>query len=436
MAELGAEAKRLLSRLRLKLMAVIFVITVLLLAAIFAVIYMTEVKRVESESRRQLEFVIQNGTTLQRPIGVDPADWDPATAGALPALYVQLTPRGRIEIIQTSFNVENEAALRALVQLSLELPAAEGIISELNLRYLRDTDAQHNIRLAFVDRSAEKRQLAALRGNLTRVGVPALLGLGLLAWLLASIVLDPVRRAWLAESRFLEDASHELKTPLAVLSANLGLVRSHPERTVAEQDRWLEGMAVEIDSMTRLITNLLTLSRLESEKLDPKIAAPVDLSRVCERACLAFEALAHEGGQEIVADIETGLVVRGDAEELRQLLGILLENALRHGAPGRPVELHLVARGGRSLRLEVTNEGEPIPEHDLPHLFDRFYRAAAERSRSGFGLGLAIARGIVQRHRGQIWATSSVEAGTTFTVSLPRHGDVAPGAGGTAAGGL
>ena len=293
---------------------------------------------------------------------------------------MRLTPRGQLEIIRTSFRVEDDAALRRLIEVGLERREPSGILPEQDLRYLRDIGPEGNIRLAFVERGIERQQLAGLRLNLTRIGIAAILGFLVLAWLLAQLVLRPVRAAWLMQTRFIEDASHELKTPLAVLSANLGLVQARPEATVASQNRWLSGMAGEIEGMNRLVTRLLTLARFEQTQLPAEAREPVALSRLCEASALAFASLAFELGKPIEESIAPGLMTRGNADELRQLIGILLENALRYGAAGSPVRLSLEAASARQLRLSVHNWGEAIPPQQQAQLFDRFYRASAARA--------------------------------------------------------
>ena len=173
--------------------------------------------------------------------------------------------------------------------------------------------------------------------------------------------------------------------------------------------------------MKELVADMLTLSRAESGRAAAPMA-PVDLSDLVTDAALRFEPVAFEAGHPLQYDIQNGLALNGDCQQLDQLLDILLDNAVKYAAPGGAIRLTLDA-AGRNAVLAVENPAEPIPAEKLPHLFDRFYRVDDARTGAGgFGLGLAIARQIVQRHKGTIAVQSDAQA-TRFTVTLPmRHG--------------
>ena len=224
-----------------------------------------------------------------------------------------------------------------------------------------------------------------------------------------------------ARRRFVSDASHELKTPLTVILANTGLVLSHPEDTVAAQSKWLEYTHDEAEQMKGLVDDLLFLAKSDAAR-QPAARAETAISEVALGCLLPFESVAFESGVALEHRITLGLSLRGDEGQLRRLVMILLDNAVKYAGPGGTVTLTL-ERHQERLRLAVHNTGEPIPPEHLPHLFERFYRADAARNRSGggYGLGLAIARSIVEGHHGRLTVTSTAAAGTTFTALLPRR---------------
>ena len=168
--------------------------------------------------------------------------------------------------------------------------------------------------------------------------------------------------------------------------------------------------------MKALVEDMLALSRAEIGRAAP--FAPVDLSDLVTDAALRFEPVAFEAGHPLEYDIQNGAALSGDRQQLDQLLEILLDNAVKYAAKDAPIRLTLDV-GGKNAVLAVENPGEPIPADKLPHLFDRFYRVDDARTgAAGFGLGLSIARQIVQRHHGSITAASDARA-TRFTVTLP-----------------
>ena len=224
-----------------------------------------------------------------------------------------------------------------------------------------------------------------------------------------------------ARRRFVSDASHELKTPLTVILANTGLVLSHPEDTVAAQSKWLEYTHDEAEQMKELVDDLLFLAKSDAAR-QPAARAETAMNEVALGCLLPFESVAFEAGVALEHRITPGLSLRGDEGQLRRLVMILLDNAVKYAGPGGTVTLTL-ERHQERLRLAVHNTGEPIPPEHLPHLFERFYRVDAARNRSGggYGLGLAIARSIVEGHHGRLTVTSTAAAGTTVTALLPRR---------------
>ena len=239
---------------------------------------------------------------------------------------------------------------------------------------------------------------------------------------LARWILRPVEEAWDQQRRFVSDASHELKTPLAVILANAQILET-AEGVPEDARRWARSTAEEAKHMKGLVEDLLTLARADEQRASGERAAAerVDLSALVDGCALEFDAVAFERGCSIESSLEPGLSVVGDPSQLGRLVRTLLDNATKYAARGTEVRVAL-AREGRRCRLAVTNLGDVIAPEDLEHLFERFYRTDRARERQpqgGFGLGLAIARSIAEAHGGTIGAASSPEEGTTFTVLLP-----------------
>lgn len=234
---------------------------------------------------------------------------------------------------------------------------------------------------------------------------------------LARWVVRPTERAWNQQQQFVADASHELKTPLAVMMANNSILLSHADETVESQRRWVESNQQEAHQILDLVNDMLFLARPENAERQ-QVRDTVDFSELVERNVLQFEAVCFERGIELAEDVAPGVNVLGDANRLQRLASTLLDNACKYADSHVSVRL---SKASGQVRLAVTNDGAVIPPEDLAHVFDRFYRVdkARVRSEGGVGLGLAIAQEVAHQHGGAITVTSSESAGTTFIATLP-----------------
>jgi signal transduction histidine kinase len=221
-----------------------------------------------------------------------------------------------------------------------------------------------------------------------------------------------LERALASQRRFVADASHELRTPLTTIRANAGFLRTQPDAAPTDRAAAVADIAVESDRMARLVDDLLTLARADAGH--PLERRPVDLAGVA--ATVAEQASRRSAGAEVRASADGPADLVGDLDALTQLVWILTDNALRHGAP--PVEIATTRHPGW-LVLTVTDHGPGIPEIDREQIFERFYRADAARRGEGAGLGLPIARWIAGAHGGTLTATTGPGGGAVFVAALP-----------------
>jgi signal transduction histidine kinase len=272
------------------------------------------------------------------------------------------------------------------------------------------------------DRSAEQRTLDVLLFVLVMGGVAAVLVATAVGAIYAQRALVPIRaslgaqRGALQRQReFAADASHELRTPLTIVRASVEHLRLHPERQVAEVGTALVDIDAEIGHLGSLVEDLLLLARSDSGALDLTLQ-PIELGDVAAEAASAMTAPAADRGVRVEVDPEPVIVV-GDSLRLRQLITILVDNAVRHSPSGSTVGVR-VRRDGDGAVLVVDDQGPGIKPDDLPHVFDRFWRAAGAPG-GGTGLGLAIAATIVTRLGGRIGVANRPGGGAAFTVVLP-----------------
>ncbi|MDY3792916.1 MAG: ATP-binding protein [Oscillospiraceae bacterium] len=314
---------------------------------------------------------------------------------------------------------QNSAVSDAAREIISRIDENEGNISSGGISYrykLRDTDSGKIIVL--LDRTDEISTLRRLLFILLAIFVLSLAVIFLLSLLLSKWAVIPIEDAWNRQRVFFSNASHELKTPLTVINANLDVITSNPDDTVAGQEKWFGYIRCEAEKMSRLINEMLYLSR-EERTDNPPVMAEFDLSEAAEGVCLAMEALAFERGKVIRSDIESGITVKGDREGLVRMINILIDNAVSHSSEHSDINVSLKKSRKNKVRLTVSNKGTPIPPEELERIFDRYYRTDASRSSStgGFGLGLAIAKTIAEKHSGSITAESD-ENRTAFTVTL------------------
>ncbi len=218
------------------------------------------------------------------------------------------------------------------------------------------------------------------------------------------------------------EGSLECKNPLTVILTNTGILLAHSGDTIAQQQKWVEYIRDEAQRMRALVEDLLFLAKSDAGKETSPVTAPVDVSELTWSALLPFEPVAFEQGVEMESEIADQLTVQGNADQLRRLVAILLDNAVKYAGNGGRVKLVLSRPERGGVCLTVHNTGPAIPPEHLPHLFERFYRADDSRARTsgGYGLGLAIAKRIVDGHGGSITVSSREDASTDFTVRLPH----------------
>jgi signal transduction histidine kinase len=259
----------------------------------------------------------------------------------------------------------------------------------------------------------------ALSGLVRQLVLASAIGivLGALASLLmASRSLRPISRAFQRQREFVADASHELRTPLTLIRTN---VDAWLRRSNGQTRTYAQSIVQEVEQLNRIVGDLTTLALADARqlRLDPR---PVELNEVVRGLITQATPLADERGVQLRPNLNGGVRVDADLVRVRQLLLILIDNALTHTPSGGKVSVGVISQNGRA-QVTVTDTGEGIPTSDLPHIFERFYRADKARTREngGSGLGLAIAKWIVDAHKGEIAVTSTEGKGTEVAVSLP-----------------
>lgn len=229
----------------------------------------------------------------------------------------------------------------------------------------------------------------------------------LITFYLSKYVTEPAKAALLREKQFISDASHELKTPLGAISINAqALNASVPENI------YTRNIVNESERMGRLIERLLTLSKYDEGRVAHQ--EKISLSDLCNEMVLTYESLAYEKGFKYIYDIQDDINIIGNDDEIRQLMTILIDNAIKNTNINGSIEIFCKRYNG-DAKVSIKNTGVGISEKDLPHVFERFYTSDTSRSNKSFGLGLAIANAIVEEHKGILKVSSTQNQFTEFT---------------------
>ena len=280
-------------------------------------------------------------------------------------------------------------------------------------RYLRCDAPDGSVRIIFLDCG---RLLAQFNSVVRRSVIISAIGLTavfLLILLLSGRIVRPISRSYEKQKRFISDAGHEIKTPLTIIDADAEIL----EMDYGDNE-WLADIRQQTERMAGLTNDLIFLSRMEEQEQATMIEFP--LSDVVGEAAASFQALALKHDKRIETDVEPMLSMVGNEKQIRQLVGILLDNALKYSDDQATIKLSL-KRQSKTLRLTVENTVESVSRETLDNMFERFYRGDPSRNSQtrGYGIGLSIARAVVEAHRGKIAAECPDGHTVAVTATFP-----------------
>ena len=386
---------------RRKIVAAIMRILTVLWGGTLAVIYISSYHEITSMNLELLEEQSRQ-YVLNKPFdGVDPMrpfpnrgpHWNTDRFKLATFYSVAFSYDGDvIEIDNDDAEVYSDEELEKLATAVLNKKDSSGVID--NLAYYRADKGGYTL-VTFMDNTVLSGSMSTLFRYTLIFGCIAIVVLFFLARYLAKRIVAPLEESYQKQKHFISDAGHELKTPISVVNANAELL----SREIGE-NQWLQNIQYENERMGKLVGQLLDLAR--TENVAPQMER-IDLSRLVDGEALPFDGVAFEHGLHLNENVAPGLVVNGNSTQLKQIVSILLDNAIKHGKDGKDVWLSLTKEHGYA-KLSVINVGNEIPEEHRKNLFERFYRV--DEARNGedkhYGLGLAIAKSIVEGHKGKI----------------------------------
>lgn len=406
----------MIKKLRKKFLLINMILVSLVLLSVFSALCYSSYRRCKVEVWGALAraVMLQSNAGNRPQIGSGPAGGSEDRGNLVPVVCVTVKDGALTE--EEGLASISQETLEQATRLALASSEAQGELSALGLFFLR-VETPLGTRIAFADNSSGFASFQSTLLISAGAFACSLAAFFVISLFLSRWALRPAEDAWLRQRQFVADASHELKTPLTVILANTGILLSHPESTLASQEKWVSNTRDEALSMKTLVEDMLLLAKADADE-QPLVASEISFSELVLGAALPFEAVAFEQGVALESEIEPELWVLGDSAQLKQLCAILIDNACKYAGVGGSAVISL-KKLGAELLLCVENNGPPIPPEELPHIFERFYRGDKARAQNGsFGLGLAIAYAIAQRHKGRLWAESGQSFGTRFLFQI------------------
>ena len=427
-------------KLRNKLLILNMSMTSAVMIAAFTVIYIISYNNVNKEIAKRLDpqagmLTVIEGTEL-------PDDAKNSESKTLNRRFssddtytfsIQVDEKGRILEIDAPLNMPEEAYNKAAdiawsnknnsTTITLEGRQWKYAIAQIKKQVIQEdgrsyTVTENKYQIMFLDVTGYKKTLLQLLTTLVSVGLIMLFAIFIISFYFANRVIKPISEAWERQKQFVADASHELKTPISIINANCDALLANKEETIQSQIKWLDYIKIGTDRMTKLINDLLSLAKMEDMRFAIQ-KVTFNMSSAVNDVISSMEAVVVEKDIKLIRSIEPNIIVKSDAERIKQVVTILLDNAVKYTNEKGEIDISLV-KSKRHVTFSIKNSGKGIAKKDLPKIFDRFYRIDPSRAQGtgGYGLGLSIAKTIMDRLGGEIYAVSVENEYTTFTFKI------------------
>jgi two-component system sensor histidine kinase CiaH len=407
--------------LRKKFVMVAMISVVIVILAIIGAIYAVLLVSVRSDDDQILKLISQNEVAV--PKGGDNEGFEKFAKEA--SKYgVDRNAASSTRFFEVTYDANgntniNLSNILGISEQTAEHYADQAVASGKDSAYIDDykyviEKKDGTTQVIFLNCFEDNQTLRAFLTSAFLIGGMALVVMFLVSWLLSPKAIAPYVENMERQKQFITDASHELKTPLSIISADSSVL----EMELGENNKWIRSIHHQIRRMDQLIKDLLTLSKSE-EMIEQAPFASFDISGAVESSVNNFEALADSQKKTLTRQIEPGLMYKGNQENIEQLTAILIDNAIKYTPESGEVTVTF-GQDGKHLALKVTNPCQAMSEKDLKRIFDRFYRTDSSRARNtgGYGIGLSIASTVVDAHKGKISAEMIDDSHIQFQVML------------------
>jgi len=389
----------------------LFILTVLLIT-VFASLYISTYRNIQTTIDRELTKVVERATDYI------PGTTPPEPGDLLPdrqiAFVIITDLQGEILSTDAKFESTDEFFTTALTLID----DVEGTIAlDDNYWAYRVVDLETEIVYAFSESTSAHNLLVDMIQTFLLIFVISFLFLYVISSYMTNKSVVKIKEAFIKQKQFVSNASHELKTPLAIINTNLDILMAKPEEP--NRSKWLGYIKFVTERMNKLTRDLLYLTRVSDQNSNTVIKERFNLSEVTESIVLSFEALAYEKNIRINYVLGEDIFTEFSRDQYNQVVHILLDNAIKYSPEGKDIDVNLNATHN-FINFSVKNAGEGITKEDLPYIFDRFYMGDKARSThpNSYGLGLSIAKSIVENHGGKIICESVPNEHTEFVIKL------------------
>jgi signal transduction histidine kinase len=336
------------------------------------------------------------------------------------SFFIKLDKSYEILSVSNAISISNDEII-SLKDKVINSGKSKGIteINNHSLRFLKQTKNYGYI-IVFQSNELENNFFKNLIITSILIGIVSLILVFVISFFLANRAMKPIILSWQKQGAFVEDASHELRTPLAVVYSNLEVVLDNENETVKSQNNWLYNIQSELERMKKLVNDLLFLARANIED-EENIKCPFNLSNLFDEIYMLFIPLTQKKNIKLILNKEDNVIFTGDEFKIKQLITILLDNAMKYTQESGEIQLKLKS-SNHLIQISVIDNGEGISKEHQEKIFGRFYRVDKSRSRKfgGSGLGLAIAKCIVSEHKGSINLNSKVNQDSNFTITFQK----------------
>lgn len=398
------------NKLKRKFIIINMSLLTLVFICIFSSIYFISLKNSNKQINASLYAMVHEPINGRKPGGFQP--------GQGGGIIIELDSNNNIRELICPYDANRTVFIEATPML-LALKEDKGIveIDDTSFAYLKSNVL--NNKIVLIDRSNHLYNLRNLLGTFIITSTLSLSLLFIVSWYFANKSIKPIIEVFDKQKQFIADASHELRTPVAIIKTNLDLLNANKTETIQSQEKWFHYIHDQTDRMTYLIDDMLSLAKLDSENITLEMT-PVNINKIIENLLMSFEAVFFENKILLEENFESNLIIKGSGEELKKLFNILIDNAIKHTPQNGKITLTL-RRIKNKGEITITNTGEGIEKEHLEKIFERFYRADNSRQRKsgGYGLGLAIAASITKQHGGHIYAKSVLKVNTSFIIEFP-----------------
>ena len=406
----------MLRQLKIKFIAITMILVSIILSFVFTLMYQSNVKSTYDKSVADLKTI----STLDITKFSEPQTNKVLKELQFVPLFIVNIDESGVILSQIKSNISmDDESFKSIVKAAHESQEDIGTIKSMDIRYYKKHYSLYE-KISFIDISRDNKNLENLFVVFIMTGAITLLFFFFIVLFLSNWALMPVEKTWNQQKQFIADASHDLKTPLSVLLANMDILENNKSDTIQSQIKWIQASKQEAKQMKNLIEEMLFLAKSDANRIDNS-KTTINVSDTLFSLILSMEVIAFEKNVIInyASTIDENLYTIANEKQLISLLSILLENASKYSYEETSITAKL-KREQSKIKFEINNFGPVIPKHEIAHIFERFYRVDKSRNKEhgGYGLGLSIAKKITDENNMKISVESSAEKGTTFRVIM------------------